>query len=130
MGWLSSIDRQAIRNLITEKDKKGDWVYQYKCSKCKQVFHQIEYDRFEQDEALSTLLEKEIKKCPSCNVYGEFINVKKRKQSWITLKHLRKTDRIQDMSYREGTLLQSPIKMYDLANDALDKDSSRRNGSR
>jgi hypothetical protein len=146
-GWLvSAFGREALRNFVASRDKKGNRVYKYQCRKCgsrvgtsgyslhfrgqsmetkgpqSQIritrhLSQYQYDRLEIDEGLSVLRGKEIKKCPDCNQFVEFKKVKRRKQPWVTLKHIRKMDRIQERTPHGIPVIPEELREYDKAWD-------------
>lgn len=128
-GWtlLSFPGRTSLEFQVAERNgEKEDWVYKYQCPKCgsidqrgiTQYLSQYLYDQLKRDEALSVLMEKEIKKCPNCNQFVEFKKVKKRKHRWAMVKHMRKMNRIQQRAAHGIPVTSDQFRKMDEANNA------------
>jgi len=145
---LSFSGRTSLEYLVAERNgKKEDWVYKYQCRECgsqvkisgyslhfrgqpmalkdfksqariTRYLSEYLYDRLEKDEALSVLTGKEIKKCPDCNKFVEFKKVRKRKQPWAMMKHMRKMNRIQERAAHGIPVTSDQFRKMDEANNA------------
>jgi hypothetical protein len=112
-----------LRNLITQHDRHGKYIYKYVCCECGsvdkkgilqvdrktgifqergilQMLSQRQYDQLPEDEARAILLtkkgmkKKEIKRCPHCGEWAEFKRVRARMHRWEWEKYFRKGERI------------------------------------